>query len=119
MTTEQTIKQLIVEHKGTIYEPVLEDLVETLEDYDTELGYLDMVREYGCSGGFVSRLIYTRDSIAFAKEYNEDIFPLMKESYIEMKLSDYDDLDSLLNDLGWLGYELAARELLYTLDPNA
>lgn len=112
MTTEQTIKQLIVKYAGTLYQPVLEDLTETLDKYETDLGYLDMVYGYGSSGVSVNRLSDTNDSVEFAKKYNEEILSLMKQHDIDLKIYEYDNLDSLLNDLALFGYELAAYELM-------
>jgi len=68
----------------------------------------------GCASGFVTHLIYTRDSERFALRHMVDILDLMQEDTGETgeRPQPRDGADVDLNWLAWYGFESAARRVL-------
>lgn len=119
------------EEKLSVAEGKLEEYVQNwlndkADDYDDESikAVLGDLFHSGCASGFVSNLIYYKDTSEFYNNFVDEIWDLMDEQYKEMgyknimeliaSLNGSDNVGSdeqLKNLLAWYAFEETARTL--------
>jgi len=88
--------------------------LDLYEDDEIKMWFEDVLR-HGCSGGFISELIYYKDTYAFFDKYYEDIEELRIEA--EENIGAPLDLkDNLKNTLAWFGFEETAFQISNELE---
>lgn len=109
----------------TLREYVKDWIDRKAEDYDSREAVMKDLIQHGCQSGMVSELIYYTDTLAFYKEYREEIDALLYETIDETGFqpnelfaqSGWDPKDPLaretnnINLLAWFGFEETAYQI--------
>jgi outer membrane protein insertion porin family len=119
----------------SVFKPELLDLdLEALEKCYHDNGYLDVKvsveKVFGPKGHWVDLIYHIREGVQYRVKHVkvEGIPPQMQaraESIVQLKPGDIykvniarQDTDNLINLMGWQGYQVQVRELLYCTEPG-
>lgn len=80
---------------------VIDIILNNIENYEVEKGFLEDVMNYGCSSGIVSELIYFNETKCFFIKHMEEIFDIYNS--IKDNLSPNFEVNA--NNLSWLAFE--------------
>ena len=112
-----TMAHLVEEQQewGGITQVVLTDMISqgTVREAIT---YLTDVLFYGCKAGIVPNLVYYTETAEFFQDYADEIFSLVQSYEIDTQIREFDSYSEFTNQMAWLGYELAANQLLVNLE---
>ena len=117
--TLASIKELRRNSDSRLVKHVCDYVIDRWSDYNDKKGIFTDVLHYGCQSGIVGELIYYSDTVAFYKQYREEINDLLYEIMNETGLYAPSDLfgdkwdkeDPLAQDicnqnlLAWFGFE--------------
>lgn len=93
--------------ESTLKDDVIDILLNHIEDYEEEKGFLEEVLQYGCASGIVPELIYYSETKCFFIKHMEEIFEIYNE--VKDNLSTDFEVDS--NSLSWLAFEYMVSEI--------
>ncbi len=95
---------------------VLDILVNHIEDYESfeeVRGFMEDLRQYGCSSGMIGELIYYTDTKKFFIDNIDEI-----QDYINTLVQEHvysiNELD--INEISWIVFEAIANEFFYTIE---
>lgn len=80
---------------------VIDIILNNIENYEVEKGFLEDVINYGCASGIVSELIYFNETKCFFIKHMEEIFDIYNS--IKDNLSSNFEVNA--NNLTWLAFE--------------
>ena len=80
---------------------VIDIILDNIENYEVEKGFLEDVMNYGCISGIVPELIYFNDTKDFFIKHMEEIFDIYNS--IKDNLSPNFEVNA--NNLSWLAFE--------------
>ena len=80
---------------------VIDIILNNIENYEVEKGFLEDVMNYGCSSGIVPELIYFNETRCFFIKHMEEIFDIYNS--IKDNLSPNFEVNA--NNLSWLAFE--------------
>ena len=120
-----SIKELKRNSDSRLVKHVCDYVIDRWSDYNDKKGIFTDVLHYGCQSGIVGELIYYSDTVAFYKQYREEINDLLYEIMNETGLYAPSDLfgdkwdkeDPLAQDicnqnlLAWFGFEETLRKI--------
>jgi hypothetical protein len=86
---------------------VIDILLDHIEDYEEEKGFLEDIMNYGCASGIVPELIYFNETKCFFIKHMEEIFDI----YNEVKDNLNADFEVNANNLSWLAFEYMVNEI--------
>lgn len=86
---------------------VIDIILDNIEFYENEKGFLEDVMNYGCASGIVSELVYFNDTKCFFIKHMEEIFDI----YNELKDNLSSDFEVNANNLSWLAFEYMVNEI--------
>lgn len=96
-------------HVANYWLDELPNYSEQTENAAIKSWYSDLMQG-GCQSGFISELIYYKDTHAFFNEYSDDIFALLDE--LEDSIGEPIRVkDDRKNFYAWLGFEETARKI--------
>jgi len=121
LTKQEAIELLEKKFSNALEDHVSEYLAEYIKDTypdtdddgePTEVDRDDLERDAcNCAGGCVSHLIYYVDTKEFFNKYESEITDTIVESGMTVAEFIKDD-DTISNKLAWVGFELAASNVL-------
>ena len=128
--TLASIKELRRNSDSRLVKHVCDYVINRWSDYNDKKGIFTDVLHYGCQSGIVGELIYYSDTVAFYKQYRQEINDLLYESMNETGLYALSDLfgdkwdkeDPLAQDicnqnlLAWFGFEETLRKIAYNFE---
>ena len=80
---------------------VIDIILNNIEYYEVEKGFLEDVINYGCASGTVPELIYFNETKCFFIKHMEEIFDI----YNELKDDLNPNFEVNANNLSWLAFE--------------
>ena len=80
---------------------VIDIILDNIEFYENEKGFLEDVMNYGCASGIVSELVYFNDTKCFFIKHMEEIFDIYNELKDDLNLN----FEVNANNLSWLAFE--------------
>lgn len=80
---------------------VIDIILDNIENYEVEKGFLEDVMNYGCASGIVPELIYFNETRCFFIKHMEEIFDIYNS--IKDDLSPNFEVNA--NNLSWLAFE--------------
>lgn len=86
---------------------VIDIILNNIENYEEEKGFLEDVMNYGCSSGIVPELIYYNETECFFIKHMEEIFDIYNQ--LKDDLSSYFEVNA--NNLSWLAFEYMVNEI--------
>lgn len=86
---------------------VIDIILDHIEDYEEEKGFLEDIMNYGCASGIVPELIYFNETKCFFIKHMEEIFDI----YNEVKDNLNADFEVNANNLSWLAFEYMVNEI--------
>lgn len=86
---------------------VIDILLDHIEDYEEEKGFLEDIMNYGCVSGIVPELIYFNQTECFFIKHMEEIFDI----YNELKDNLNTNFEVNANNLSWLAFEYVVNEI--------
>lgn len=86
---------------------VIDIILDNIEFYENEKGFLEDVMNYGCASGIVSELVYFNDTKCFFIKHMKEIFDI----YNELKDNLSSDFEVNANNLSWLAFEYMVNEI--------
>lgn len=95
---------------------VLDILINHIEDYETfdeVRGFMEDLRQYGCSSGMIGELIYYSDTKKFFIDNLDEIQDYVN-TLIQEHVYSINELD--INEIVWVVFEAIANEFFYTID---
>ena len=103
------MRELLLKIKENYNSKLLDEVVDIVLDEaeandESVKEYLEEVLEHGCQSGFVTHLIYYKDTRAFFMRHFDEIFEIINDNDIEVQ-----ELNA--NELAWIGFEYMAQEL--------
>ena len=90
--TLASIKELKRSSDSRLVKHVCDYVIDRWSDYNDKKGIFTDVLHYGCQSGIVGELIYYSDTVAFYKQYREEINDLLYEIMNETGLYAPSDL---------------------------
>ena len=128
--TLASIKELKRNSDSRLVKHVCDYVIDRWSDYNDKKGIFTDVLHYGCQSGIVGELIYYSDTVAFYKQYRQEINDLLYEIMNETGLysptelfgDKWDKEDPLAqydynqNLLAWFGFEEALRNIGYNFE---
>ena len=128
--TLASIKELKRSSDSRLVKHVCDYVIDHWSDYNDKKDIFTDVLHYGCQSGIVGELIYYSDTVAFYKQYREEINDLLYEIMNETGLYAPSDLfgdkwdkeDPLAQDicnqnlLAWFGFEETLRKIAYNFE---
>ena len=87
--------------ESELKDSVIDIILNHIDDYEVEKGFLEDVMNYGCISGTVSELIYFNETKDFFIKHMEEIF----EIYNNVKDTLSSDFEVNANNLCWLAFE--------------
>lgn len=95
---------------------VLDILVDHIEDYESfeeVKGFMEDLRQYGCSSGMIGELIYYSDTKEFFIDNLDEIQDYVN-TLVQEHIYSINELD--INEISWVVFESIANELFYTIE---
>lgn len=95
---------------------VLDILVNHIEDYESfeeVKGFMEDLRQYGCSSGMIGELIYYSDTKEFFIDNLDEIQDYVN-TLVQEHIYSINELD--INEISWVVFESIANEFLYTIE---
>lgn len=95
---------------------VLDILVDHIEDYESfeeVKGFMEDLRQYGCSSGMIGELIYYSDTKEFFIDNLDEIQDYVN-TLVQEHIYSINELD--INEISWVVFESIANEFLYTIE---
>lgn len=86
---------------------VIDILLDHIEDYEEEKGFLEDIMNYGCASGIVPELIYYNETECFFIKHMEEIFDIYNN--VKDDLNAYFEVNA--NNLSWLAFEYVVNEI--------
>lgn len=86
---------------------VIDIILDHIEDYEEEKGFLEDIINYGCSSGMIGELIYYSETKCFFIKHMEEIFDI----YNSIKDNLSSDFEVNANNLSWLAFEYVVNEI--------
>ena len=128
--TLASIKELKRSSDSRLVKHICDYVIDRWSDYNDKKGIFTDVLHYGCQSGIVGELIYYSDTVAFYKQYREEINDLLYEIMNETGLysptelfgAKWDKEDPLAQDicnqnlLAWFGFEETLRKIAYNFE---
>lgn len=93
--------------ESELKDSVIDILLDHIEDYEEEKGFLEDIMNHGCSSGIVPELIYFNQTECFFIKHMEEIFDIYNE--VKDSLSTYFEVNA--NNLSWLAFEYMVNEI--------
>ena len=87
--------------ENELKDSIIDIILDNIENYEVEKGFLEDVINYGCSSGIVPELIYFNDTKKFFIKHMEEIFDI----YDNVKDNLSPDFEVNANNLSWLAFE--------------
>lgn len=113
MNVMESLKE---EESSNLRSEVLDILVNHIEDYESfeeVRGFMEDLRQYGCSSGMIGELIYYTDTKKFFIDNIDEI-----QDYINTLVQEHvysiNELD--INEISWIAFEAIANEFFYTIE---
>lgn len=95
---------------------VLDILVNHIEDYESfeeVKGFMEDLRQYGCSSGMIGELIYYSDTKEFFIDNLDEIQDYVN-TLVQEHIYSINELD--INEISWVVFESIANEFFYTIE---
>lgn len=95
---------------------VLDILVDHIEDYESfeeVKGFMEDLRQYGCSSGMIGELIYYSDTKEFFIDNLDEIQDYVN-TLVQEHIYSINELD--INEISWVVFESIANEYFYTIE---
>lgn len=95
---------------------VLDILVDHIEDYESfeeVKGFMEDLRQYGCSSGMIGELIYYSDTKEFFIDNLDEIQDYVN-TLVQEHIYSINELD--INEISWVVFESIANEFFYTIE---
>lgn len=95
---------------------VLDILVDHIEDYESfeeVKGFMEDLRQYGCSSGMIGELIYYSDTKEFFIDNLDEIQDYVN-TLVQEHIYSINELD--INEISWVVFESIANEFLYIIE---
>lgn len=95
---------------------VLDILVNHIEDYESfeeVKGFMEDLRQYGCSSGMIGELIYYSDTKEFFIDNLDEIQDYVN-TLVQEHIYSINELD--INEISWVVFESIANEYFYTIE---
>lgn len=95
---------------------VLDILVNHIEDYESfeeVKGFMEDLRQYGCSSGMIGELIYYSDTKEFFIDNLDEIQDYVN-TLVQEHIYSINELD--INEIVWVVFEAIANEYFYTIE---
>lgn len=80
---------------------VIDIILDNIQNYEVEKGFLEDVLNYGCISGTVPELIYFNETKCFFIKHMEEIFDIYNEAKDSLSV----DFEVNANNLSWLAFE--------------
>lgn len=116
MESLMNVMESLKENESDLRSEVLDILVNHIEDcesFEEVRGFMEDLRQYGCSSGMIGELLYYSDTKKFFIENMDEI-----QDYINTLLQEHvysiNELD--INEIVWVVFEAIANEFFYTID---
>lgn len=87
--------------ESELKDSVIDIILNNIENYEVEKGFLEDVMNYGCISGTVPELIYFNETKCFFIKHMEEIFDI----YNQLKNNLSPDFEVNANNLSWLAFE--------------
>lgn len=86
---------------------VIDIILDNIQNYEVEKGFLEDVLNYGCISGIVPELIYFNQTKCFFIKHMEEIFDIFNN----IKENINPDFEVNANNLSWLAFEYVVNEI--------
>lgn len=113
MNVMESLKE---EESSNLRSEVLDILVNHIEDYESfeeVRGFMEDLRQYGCSSGMIGELIYYTDTKKFFIENIDEIQDYVN-TLVQEHVYSINELD--INEISWIVFEAIANEFFYTIE---
>lgn len=95
MTNLKTVLENMKAETEGVKEDVINYLLEMSQDAEDTEGLLDDIVNHGCESGMVNHLIYTKDTVAYYEEHEEEIKEFVADIYGIEELESWDGIQDL------------------------
>lgn len=116
MESLMNVMESLKENESDLRSEVLDILVNHIEDcesFEEVRGFMEDLKQYGCSSGMIGELLYYSDTKKFFIENMDEI-----QDYINTLVQEHvysiNELD--INEIVWVVFEAIANEFFYTID---
>lgn len=113
MNVMESLKQ---EESSNLRSEVLDILVNHIEEYESfeeVRGFMEDLRQYGCSSGMIGEMIYFSDTKKFFIENIDEIQDYVN-TLVQEHVYSINELD--INEISWIVFEAIANEFFYTIE---
>lgn len=116
MESLMNVMESLKENESDLRSEVLDILVNHIEDcesFEEVRGFMEDLRQYGCSSGMIGELLYYSDTKKFFIENMDEIQDYVN-TLVQEHVYSINELD--INEIVWVVFEAIANEFFYTID---
>lgn len=116
MESLMNVMESLKENESDLRSEVLDILINHIEDcesFEEVRGFMEDLRQYGCSSGMIGELLYYSDTKKFFIDNLDEIQDYVN-TLIQEHVYSINELD--INEIVWVVFEAIANEFFYTID---
>lgn len=116
MESLMNVMESLKENESDLRSEVLDILVNHIEDcesFEEVRGFMEDLRQYGCSSGMIGELLYYSDTKKFFIENMDEIQDHVN-TLVQEHVYSINELD--INEIVWVVFESISNEFFYTIE---